>query len=87
MEKLAQSHAPEAIDTILDLMRNSEIDRVRLAAAEAMLNRGLGKPRMRLDESVQHDASQSFIEALREINARPRIKVVDGEVVEVPNKG
>ena len=35
---------------------------------------------MRVDENVQYDASQSFIEALREINARPRCELRDGEL-------
>ena len=35
---------PEAFETILDLMRNSEDDNVRLKAANMIVERQLGKP-------------------------------------------
>jgi len=40
----ARRHTPEALKTLLKLMRTGEPDSVRLNAAEALLSRGWGKP-------------------------------------------
>jgi hypothetical protein len=42
---LAREHTEEAVDTLLDVMRNQDApSAARVAAAEAMLSRGWGKP-------------------------------------------
>lgn len=41
---LARSHAPECIEKLLTLMRSAVDERVQLAAAEALLSRGYGRP-------------------------------------------
>ena len=43
---LARSYTVEAIETLVDLMRHSEDDRVRGTAAQALLDRGWGKARV-----------------------------------------
>lgn len=42
--ELAKSAAPQAIATLIDIMRNGENSKVRHAAASSLLDRGIGKP-------------------------------------------
>lgn len=46
---LARSHCIDAIKTLVDLMKTGE-NRIRLAAAMAILDRGVGKPREEQDD-------------------------------------
>src|SRR5262245_66466553 len=41
---LAREHTAEALHTIVEIMRYARSDAVRLAAAEAILDRGWGRP-------------------------------------------
>jgi hypothetical protein len=41
---LARQHTAEALNMIVKIMRNGRSDAVRLAAAEAILDRGVGSP-------------------------------------------
>ena len=41
--ELARSYSAEAIETLVDLMRNAREDRVRGTAAQALLDRGADK--------------------------------------------
>ena len=63
---LARTFSAEAIDTLVDLMRNGKDERVRGTAAQALLDRGWGKPRMSV--STESEGS-SYISALRAISA------------------
>ncbi len=66
MAELARSYAAEAIDTLVDLMRTGEaVTRVR--AAQALLDRGLGKPATTLDGklSLSRDITAMHLDALR----------------------
>ena len=64
--ELARSYTTEAIDTLVNLMRHGKDDRVRGTAAQALLERGWGKPRV--DVTTKHKSdSESFIEALQEV--------------------
>ena len=67
--ELARSYTTEAIDTLVDLMRHGKDDRVRGTAAQALLARGWGKPRVEVATTHKSD-SQSFIEALQEVAER-----------------
>ena len=62
--ELARSHTIEAIDTLVELMRHGKDDRVRGTAAQALLDRGWGKPKV----EVMTDGAGSYVEALRLIN-------------------
>jgi hypothetical protein len=53
VEKLARASSGEALDTVLSIMRGGDGDRVRLAAALAVIERGIGKPGDMLPEPVQ----------------------------------
>jgi hypothetical protein len=52
VETLARTYTVEAIETLADLMRNGASDNVRMAAANALLNRGWGLPRQAIDGSL-----------------------------------
>ena len=67
--ELARSYTTEAIDTLVDLMRHAKDDRVRGTAAQALLERGWGKPRVEVATTHKSD-SESFIEALQEVAER-----------------
>ena len=45
LKELARSHAPECIETLCSIMRNEEApEAARVSAANAILDRGFGKP-------------------------------------------
>lgn len=48
---LARSHCKEALDTLVDLMRNSPDEKTRKAASDSILDRGLGRPVQALEHS------------------------------------
>ncbi|HEX2554729.1 MAG TPA: DUF5681 domain-containing protein [Microvirga sp.] len=52
VETLARAHTSEALETLVDLMRNGSPDAVRVAAANALLNRGWGLPRQSVEEEL-----------------------------------
>ena len=65
--ELARSFTIEAIDTLVDLMRNGKDERVKVTAAQALLDRGWGKPRV---EVVTNEQPDSYIKALEAVSAR-----------------
>ena len=62
--ELARSYTSEAIDTLVDLMRNGRDERVRGTAAQALLDRGWGKPKV----EVINEGGGGYLEALRDAN-------------------
>ena len=58
--ELARSHTLEAIDTLVELMRHGKDERVRGTAAQALLDRGWGKPKV---EVVSEGGSAGYLEA------------------------
>lgn len=65
--ELARSYSAEAIDTLVDLMRNGKDERIRGTAAQALLDRGWGKPKV---EVTTNNASESYLEALEAVSQR-----------------
>lgn len=53
VDKLARTSSSEALDTVLSIMRSGDGDRVRLAAALAVIERGIGKAGDVVAEPVQ----------------------------------
>ena len=68
--ELARAYTTEAIETLAELMRSGNDDRVRGTAAQALLDRGWGKPKV----EVVSDGTDTYIEALRLINERLTIE-------------
>ena len=62
-------HMAVGMDTLIDLMRHGKDDRVRGTAAQALLERGWGKPRAEV-AATNKSNSESFIEALQEVAER-----------------
>ena len=64
---LAQSYSMEAIETLVELMRNARDDRVRGTAAQALLDRGFGKPKVEIQNT-----NADFRDALEQVQKRMR---------------
>ena len=52
LSELAKVHTGEALNTLLDIARNGRTDAARVSAANAILDRGYGKPAPREEELV-----------------------------------
>ena len=61
--ELARSYTLEAIDTLVELMREGKDERVRGTAAQALLDRGWGKARVEL----VGDGKGTYIGALQAV--------------------
>ena len=59
---LARSYSTEAVETLVELMRNAGDDRVRGTAAQALLDRGFGKPKVEIQNT-----NADFREALEQV--------------------
>ena len=70
--ELARSYTLEAIETLVELMRSGKSER-RGTAAQALLDRGWGKPK----QEIIGEGSESFIDALEGVR-----KVVDARKAE-----
>ena len=67
LDELARSFTIEAIETLVELMRSGKDERVKGTAAQALLDRGWGKPRV---EVVTNEQPDSYITALQAVSAR-----------------
>ena len=67
MAELARSFTKEALETLVDLLRNGKDERVKGTAAQALLDKGWGKPRV---EVVTNEKPDSYIKALQAVSAR-----------------
>ena len=56
----ARLKAPEALNTILNLMVESQNDSVRLKAAELVLDRGYGKATQTVEMNVKRSANEQI---------------------------
>lgn len=52
LSELAQTYTEEALQTLLDIARHGRTDAARVSAANAILDRGYGKPAVREEQSV-----------------------------------
>ena len=62
--ELARSYTLEAIDTLVELMREGKDERMRGTAAQALLDRGWGKAKV----EVVAGAEGSYLDVLRAVN-------------------
>lgn len=52
LSDLAKTHSHEALETLLDVARNGRTDAARVSAANAILDRGYGKPAVKEEQSI-----------------------------------
>ena len=52
LSELAKTYTEEALHTLVDVARNGRTDAARVSAANAILDRGYGKPAVREEQSV-----------------------------------
>ena len=71
--ELARSYTLEAIDTLVELMRDGKDERVRGTAAQALLDRGWGKAKV----EVVTGAEGSYLDVLRAVNEQLQLKRSD----------
>ena len=64
--ELARSYTVEAINTLVELMRDGKDERMRGTAAQALLDRGWGKAKV----EVVTGAEGSYLDVLRVVNER-----------------
>lgn len=64
--ELARSYTLEAINTLVELMRDGKDERLRGTAAQALLDRGWGKAKV----EVVTDTECSYLDVLRVVNER-----------------
>ncbi len=62
--ELARSYTREAIETLAEFMRSGNDERVRSTAAQALLDRGCGKPKV---EVVSNEAG--YVQVLKAVAA------------------
>ena len=71
--ELARSYTLEAIDTLVELMRDGKDERIRGTAAQALLDRGWGKAKA----EVVTNAEGSYLDVLRAVNEQLQLKRSD----------
>jgi len=52
LSELAKTYTEDALNTLIDVARNGRTDAARVSAANAILDRGYGKPAVREEQSV-----------------------------------
>ena len=52
LSELAKTYTEDALNTLIDVARNGRTDAARVSAANAILDRGYGKPAAREEQSV-----------------------------------
>jgi hypothetical protein len=69
IKDLAQQYTDEALATLRSIMKASEDDRARVAAANAILDRGYGKPAQSVDiTNSDGSMSQAWLAAMKEVD-------------------
>lgn len=68
IQELAREKTETAIKKIIDLMDFSEDEGVQLRAAQAILDRGWGKPSQQMDLSATPELTQSLLRVVRNGN-------------------
>ena len=63
---LARSYSTEAVETLVELVRNARDTRVRGTVAEALLDRGFGKPEVE-KQNTNADSRGAFEQMLKHI--------------------
>ena len=76
---LAQNHAQDAIQTLVDVMKDPEATpSARVGAASEILDRGFGKAPQSIDMNATMTLSAEFETFIRMLNAGAGAKVIEG---------
>ena len=70
LAELARSYTSEAVETLVELMRFGKDERVRGTAAQALLDRGWGKPKQEL--TAPESGPEGYVALLQQVNERIR---------------
>jgi hypothetical protein len=70
LAELARSYTSEAVETLVELMRFGKDERVRGTAAQALLDRGWGKPKQEL--IAPETGPEGYLALLQQVNKRIR---------------
>ena len=98
IERLAKTRAPEAIQTLSSIMLDpDENGSTRVQAANAILDRGYGRPKTKVDVSGSIDVNAAHLHAIKimadQVNAESRLITQEGkplheiEIVPVQTNG
>lgn len=52
LSELAKTYTEEALETLVDVARNGRTDAARVSAANALLDRGYGKPAVKEEQEI-----------------------------------
>lgn len=74
LAEMARSYTPEALATVIHVMRTSAFDSIRLAAVSILFDRGYGKP----SQAIQIDSKQGAVFLIRFASAE------EGEIIDYP---
>lgn len=78
IRSFARQYTDTAVHTLFGIMTNKECqDSSRVAAAQAILDRGWGKAAQMVAVDHRHDASEAFLAALKGLTAGDKAKVID----------
>jgi len=79
VRELAKLHTGEAIEKLVEIMRDDDAPHsAQGAAANALLDRGWGKP----DQAVSVDSGASLLSILGEVARRAELRLVEGETID-----
>ncbi len=79
VRELAKLHTGEAIEKLVEIMRDDDAPHsAQGAAANALLDRGWGKP----DQAVSVESGASLLSILGEVERRAELRLVEGEVID-----
>ena len=66
MRELAREHAEAALETLIKICKMSDSDTARVSAANAILDRGYGKPLQQIESGAPGEFARMSLEELRE---------------------
>jgi hypothetical protein len=78
LSELARDHTEEAVAALVDVMRHGASESARIAAANAVLDRGYGKAAVNLDlDSISSDGTMTPVHALSDEEINQQIAYLD----------
>jgi hypothetical protein len=78
IRSILEAHAPEALQTLIELMRHAEHERIRLEAARVILEYGGYKAAAQHDVRLSVDHSHAHVRTVQEAWALRRARLTPG---------